>query len=121
MGMKVGMSDGTDYWTTGLFDESTNQFVVNANVKELGNRTQLMDFGKFYSSKSFADPLSTNRTVIGWVGEEGGPMREWSGIQSTPRTVSLDPDFAGRVLFLPIDAVKPLRREPISIGTTSLQ
>merc|ERR1711988_1922139 len=75
----------------------------------------------FYSSKSFADPTATSRTMIGWVGEEGGPIREWSGLQSVPRTVSADPDYTGRVLFLPIDALKTLRGKAVSLGRTSLQ
>jgi len=118
--LKVGMSDGTDYWTTGTFDESRDVFLVNANVDELGNKTQIMDFGMFYSSKSFADPHASSYTMIGWVGEEGGPMREWSGIQSIPRTVSLDPENIGRVLFRPIPEVDGLRGESTTLDQAVL-
>ena len=45
--------------------------------------TQRADYGEFHSSKTFTgSPLGL--TLIGWAGEEGGPMGEWAGVHSIP-------------------------------------
>jgi hypothetical protein len=112
--MKVGMENGTDYWTTGTFDESTNQFLTASTVGALPTADQRCDYGAFYSSKSFAVADATTsspqpRMLIGWVGEEGGPLREWAGIQSVPRLVTADPEHVGRAVFNPIAQIEQLR------------
>lgn len=43
----------------------------------------------------------------------GGPLREWEGVQSTPRQVRADPQHPGRALFEPLAALTSLR-EPSS-------
>ena len=118
---KVGMENGTSYWTTGTFDETKNVFVVDAanGVKPLGDATQRCDYGDFYSSKTFVgSPLGL--TLIGWIGEEvTSPMKAWAGIQSIPRLVTWDPEHKGRVVFNPIAAVESLRIEDGSQVTWS--
>ena len=64
--LKVGMENGTDYWSTGTFDAQTNLFIPHpgaagfgsANSTAWDNRldTQRCDYGSFYSSKTFATP-----------------------------------------------------------------
>ena len=102
---------------TGTFDEKTNTFVVADGVRALGDPTQRADYGEFYSSKTFVgSPLGL--TLIGWIGEEGGPMKEWAGIQSIPRLVTLDPENKGRVMFNPLPAVATLRIKEGSVSWT---
>ena len=111
------MENGTSYWTTGTFDEKTNTFVVADGVGALGDPTQRADYGEFYSSKTFVgSPLGL--TLIGWIGEEGGPMKEWAGVQSIPRLVTLDPEHKGRVVFNPLPALTTLRIKQGSVSWT---
>ena len=110
--LKVGGEDGTDYWTTGAFDEASDTFVVGAGAVPLLSQKQRMDFGLFYSSKSFADRGASERALIGWVGEGdgvGSPLKGWAGVQSAPRVVKPDADFPGRVTFEPLASLASLR------------
>ena len=115
---KVGMENGTSYWTTGTFDEAANVFVLAPGMKGLGDQTQRADYGTFYSSKTFAG--AAEKLLIGWVGEEGGPMKQWAGIQSIPRVITPDPESPGRVLFNPVQALTSLRIKPSSLLARSL-
>jgi beta-fructofuranosidase len=121
---KVGMENGTSYWSTGTFDEKTNKFVPAPGVGALGDPNQRADYGEFYSSKSFAvaNPcgIQSERVLIGWVGEEGGPMREWAGIQSIPRLITADPENKGRVLFNPVSTIEALRVNKTALAATTL-
>lgn len=118
--MKVGMENGTDYYTTGSFNESTNTFHTGPGVAAGAYAAdQQCDFGAFYSSKTFAG-ADTN-TLIGWVGEAAGsPLKDWAGLQSIPRIVSADPQRTGRALFYPID-VSSLHGQSSAMAATVLQ
>ena len=110
---KAGLKTGVDYWATGAYDESSHSFTIGRGSSgiEDGSRTQACDYGKFYASKSFV-AADGRRVLIGWVGEDGGPLREWSGVQSIPRVVSIDAEHAGRVQFWPVAEVESLRSHP---------
>ena len=90
---KVGMENGTDYYWVGSFDEASNSFVDTGGARVVASvPTQRCDYGSFYSSKSFASAAGGRRLLIGWVAEaDGGPLKEWAGIQSIPRLVTADP------------------------------
>lgn len=65
---KVGMENGTDYWTTGTFDYVANAFVPGDGVDSQGfSPLQQCDYGMFYSSKTFNNAVQ--KVLIGWVGE----------------------------------------------------
>jgi beta-fructofuranosidase len=105
------MENGTDYYWVGTFDEATNVFSDANGRVNYSVPSQQCDYGMFYASKSFADAAAdAPRLLIGWVGEAaGGPLREWEGIQSTPRSVVADPYHPGRALFQPLPALVSLR------------
>ena len=110
---KVGMENGTDYWSTGIYDEAKNAFVTGPGVHDVGSDVQRVDYGPFYSSKSMLDASGTRRLFIGWIEEEvGSPLKGWSGVQSVPRVVSADPDYPGRVRFWPAAELETLRGAP---------
>lgn len=130
--VKVGMENGTDYWSTGTFDELTNVLTPTAGIGSLGslnaswdNRLDMQrcDYGSFYSSKSFADLTpGVVRKLIGWVGEESGsPLLQWAGIQSIPREVTADPENPGRVLFNPLAALTSLRGPKSTVSLQTLR
>lgn len=47
-----------------------------------------------YASKSFHDPVNNEQILWGWIPEDG-PLdgRDWAGVQSIPRQLSVDFDF----------------------------
>ena len=108
---KVGMENGTDYYWVGTFDEATNTFLDTSGARvDTAVPTQRCDYGSFYSSKSFATAAGGRRLLIGWAAEaEGGPLKEWAGIQSIPRLVTADPAHRRRVLFNPPPELATLR------------
>ena len=121
---KVGMENGTDYYWVGRFDEARNAFVDTSGARVVAAvPTQRCDYGSFYSSKSFATAAGGRRLLIGWVAEaEGGPLKEWAGIQSTPRLVTADPADRRRVLFAPPPEIATLRdaASRVALGATQL-
>ena len=65
---KVGMENGTDFWSTGTFDYVDNVFVPGDGVDSQGfSPLQQCDYGMFYSSKTFNN--AAQKVLIGWVGE----------------------------------------------------
>ena len=121
---KVGMENGTDYYWVGRFDEARNTFVDTSGARVVAAvPTQRCDYGSFYSSKSFATAAGGRRLLIGWVAEaEGGPLKEWAGIQSTPRLVTADPTDRRRALFAPPPEIATLRdaASRVALGATRL-
>jgi len=114
---------GTDYWSTGSFDEKSGRFVPGAGSQAVPSDSQRCDYGIFYASKSFFDPLSGEQLLIGWVQEEaaGSPVLEWASVQSTPRLIQEDARLPGRLVFPPTPAVRTLRQlPPITLPPTSL-
>ena len=76
----------------------------------LGEFTQLIDYGKFYASKSFYDPVNNQQVIVGWTTEDDnlGPQRGWQGMQTLPRAVFLSSDGL-QLRTRPIEALKTLR------------
>ena len=104
---------GVDFWSTGTFHETNGSFVHGANSLALPSDLQRVDFGDFYASKTFFDPVSMERVIFGWVMEEAGaPLLDWRSMQSTPRTIREDPLFPNRLVFSPVDAMLSLRAIP---------
>jgi len=117
--MKVGMENGTDYWTTGSFSYESNNFTTGVGVATGAYSIQQQcDYGAFYSSKTFAG--APEKVLIGWVGEGAdSPMKDWAGLQSIPRAITADPARPGRVLFYPID-LTALHGTRVDLGLTPL-
>jgi len=117
--MKVGMENGTDFWTTGSYSTTTNLFTTGAGVSAgTYSADQQCDYGSFYSSKTFAG--AATKVLVGWVGEGvDTPLKDWAGLQSIPREITPDPTRPGRVLFYPIDLTS-LHGAATRMGPTSL-
>ena len=114
---------GTDFWASGWYDETSNRFLHGSGSERVrgDTSTQCVDYGRFYASKSFLS-ADGRRVIIGSVHTDGGPLREWNGMQSAPRTVTVDHAFRGRLLFWPIRELDELRTGPhVTIGWTALR
>ena len=104
---------GVDFWATGTFVEANGSFVHGANSDALPSDLQRIDFGNFYASKTFYDPVGMQRVVYGWVlEEESAPLLDWRGVQSAPRAIHEDPLFPNRLVFTPVEALRSLRTLP---------
>jgi hypothetical protein len=105
--------DRRDYWAIGRYDEKTMTFTPDDPRTDIGNGTQLLDYGTYYASKSFNDTKNGRRVLFGWVAEErpvddqGNPYG-WASIQALPRQLKLD-DNSRRLQIDPIDETSQLR------------
>ena len=62
---------GVDFWATGTFDEAKGKFVHGYNSLAMPTDLQRCDYGNYYASKTFYDPINDIRVIYGWVMEEG--------------------------------------------------
>ena len=111
--LKLGMENGTDFWFTGTYDANgTAAFVAGPGSERVrgDTTTQCVDYGRFYASKTFL-AADGRRVIIGAITNRAGPLLAWSGLQSSPRVVSIDEAFDGRVRFWPIAELDALRAE----------
>ncbi|EDQ91269.1 uncharacterized protein MONBRDRAFT_6362 [Monosiga brevicollis MX1] len=60
---------GRDYWVLGTYDDANNMTFVR-QTPDMGNDTMLYDYGRFYASKRFYDPVNERQILFGWVAEE---------------------------------------------------
>ncbi|CAF1419097.1 unnamed protein product [Adineta steineri] len=99
---------GRDFWTIGYIDPIKLIFIpIN---HDLGEYTQLIDYGKFYASKTFYDPIHKQQIVVGWAAEDDNQaeQRGWQGLLTLPRAIFLSDDDL-QIRTRPIDALTTLR------------
>jgi beta-fructofuranosidase len=107
MVLKAGLLDH-DFWALGNIDPVKLIFTpING---DLGEFTQLIDYGRFYASKSFYDPINNQQVIVGWTAEQDnlGPQRGWQGMLTLPRAVFLSSDGL-QLRTRPIEELKTLR------------
>ncbi|WP_285164443.1 hypothetical protein, partial [Mycobacterium tuberculosis] len=65
------------------------------------------DWGKFYASRSFFDPLKQRRIIWGYIGEVDSQKADiakgWASLQGIPRSVLYDVKTGTNVLTWPIE------------------
>ncbi|KAJ1700420.1 hypothetical protein LUZ63_000199 [Rhynchospora breviuscula] len=122
--LKVSMSlDGRDRYTIGTYDTKRDRYTPDATFAN--NKYGLMyDYGNFYASKTFYDPVKKRRILWGWSNEsdtvEEDNIKGWAGIQLIPRTVWLDP--SGRQLLQwPVEELNSLRGSHIGVTSTTVK
>ena len=62
MVLKAGLL-GHDFWVLGNIDPI--KLIFTPINHDLGEFTQLIDYGKFYASKSFYDPINKQQVIMG--------------------------------------------------------
>merc|ERR1719331_369599 len=103
-------SAGGDWWATGRFVEQSDPTKADSFVPsgfDIHDNNQKYDFGTFYASKTFHDTVKDRQILFGWV-NYGCPNTDWTGIQTFPRTVSLDPANASMLVTYPIPEISDL-------------
>uniref|UniRef100_A0A453BXY4 fructan beta-(2,1)-fructosidase n=1 Tax=Aegilops tauschii subsp. strangulata TaxID=200361 RepID=A0A453BXY4_AEGTS len=106
-----------DYYTVGTYNRKTERYVPD---NPAGDEHHLRyDYGNFYASKTFYDPIKRRRILWGWANESDTAVDDvakgWAGIQAIPRKVWLDP--SGRQLMQwPVEELEALRaKKPVSL------
>jgi beta-fructofuranosidase len=99
---------GHDFWTLGYIDPTELIFIPI--TYDLGEYIQLIDYGKFYASKTFYDPINNQQVVVGWTAEDDDQagQRGWQGLLTLPRAVFLSDDEL-QIRTRPVEELKTLR------------
>ncbi|CAM8919687.1 unnamed protein product [Rhodiola kirilowii] len=112
-----------DSYILGHFAAITDKFVVESDFLG-GGLDHRYDYGKFYASKTFYDPVKKRRILWGWVNESDTEtdwiQRGWSGIQSFPRSVLLSKN-GKQLIQWPIEEIEKLRRKHVNFHGKKLQ
>ncbi|XP_062184582.1 beta-fructofuranosidase 1-like isoform X2 [Phragmites australis] len=96
----------------GTYDAKTDTWTPDDAENDVGIGLRY-DYGKFYASKTFYDPVRRRRVLWGWIGETDSEradiLKGWSSVQSIPRTVLLDTKTGSNLLQWPVVEVENLR------------
>ncbi|KAK6942346.1 Glycosyl hydrolase family 32, N-terminal, partial [Dillenia turbinata] len=121
---KVSLDDTRyDYYTIGKYFASEDKYVPG-NTSEDGWGGLRYDYGNFYASKSFYDPIKKRRILWGWANEsdtaENDTAKGWAGIQLVPRKIWLDPN-GRQLLQWPVEELNSLRAEHVKLSNHGLE
>eukprot|EP01006_Ploeotia_vitrea_P007965 TRINITY_DN18710_c0_g1_i2.p1 TRINITY_DN18710_c0_g1~~TRINITY_DN18710_c0_g1_i2.p1 ORF type:complete len:590 (-),score=67.96 TRINITY_DN18710_c0_g1_i2:66-1700(-) len=119
-----GSVGGGDHWSVGNYTESSDgtkpdYFQPTGDYYVFDGVRQKYDYGKFYASKTFYDSNKDRQILYGWV-NYGCPNTDWTGIQTFPRVVSLDPKDPSRLVFQPIPELSVLYKNTTTISNQSI-
>uniref|UniRef100_A0ACD5ZB47 Uncharacterized protein n=1 Tax=Avena sativa TaxID=4498 RepID=A0ACD5ZB47_AVESA len=107
-----------DYYTVGTYDNTAERYVPDNPTGDVYRRLQY-DYGNFYASKTFFDPVKQRRILLGWANESDSVAHDkakgWAGIQAIPRKIWLDPSGKQLVQW-PIEELEKLRGKPVNVG-----
>ncbi|ONK77579.1 uncharacterized protein A4U43_C02F8100 [Asparagus officinalis] len=113
----------SDTYMLGGYDEDKDVFSPDDTSDDYSIWLRY-DYGKFYASKTFFDEKEKRRVLWGWVNESDNiaddVTKGWSGIQSIPRVVTLDPN-ARQLVQWPVKELELLRRKQIDLHEIELK
>ncbi|KAL8267008.1 hypothetical protein R6Q59_004352 [Mikania micrantha] len=119
--LKVGLFDyARDYYMIGDYSPVIESYVPQ---NELTLATLRYDYGKYYASKSFFDPVKSRRILMAWVNESDSEVDDiakgWSGLHSFPRSIWLDQSQKQLVQW-PIEEIEMLHENEASFRNKNL-
>ncbi|KAF0893721.1 hypothetical protein E2562_029397 [Oryza meyeriana var. granulata] len=104
--------DKNDYYAIGIYDGEADTWTPDDADIDVGIGLRY-DYGKFYASKTFYDPVGRRRVLWGWIGETDSEradiLKGWASVQSIPRTVLMDTKTGSNLLQWPVVEVENLR------------
>ncbi|KAH7366513.1 hypothetical protein KP509_18G082000 [Ceratopteris richardii] len=123
--LKASMDDTKlDFYTIGHYDTESLTFTPDEEELDLGSGFRY-DWGRYYASKTFYDPLLQRRILFGWVNEsdtrDDDIIKGWSGVQSIPRQVWFDNLTQNSLIQWPIEEIKSLYNRTISLTSFTLE
>nr|XP_024363696.1 beta-fructofuranosidase, soluble isoenzyme I-like [Physcomitrium patens]XP_024363697.1 beta-fructofuranosidase, soluble isoenzyme I-like [Physcomitrium patens]XP_024363698.1 beta-fructofuranosidase, soluble isoenzyme I-like [Physcomitrium patens] len=105
-----------DYYSVGAYNAENDTYEPAIHQLDTGIGLRY-DYGKFYASKSFFDPSTNRRILLGWSNESDSIQEDitkgWSSIQSIPRKVWLDSISSTNLLQWPVREVESLRQNQL--------
>jgi beta-fructofuranosidase len=76
--------DKHDYYAIGTYDAAADTWTPDDAANDVGIGLRY-DYGKFYASKTFYDPVLRRRVLWGWVGETDSEradiLKGWASVQ----------------------------------------
>ncbi|VAH49965.1 unnamed protein product [Triticum turgidum subsp. durum] len=76
--------DRNDYYAIGTYDPATDRWAPDDAAIDVGIGLRY-DYGKFYASKTFYDPVGRRRVLWGWIGESDSEradiLKGWASLQ----------------------------------------
>ncbi|XP_028795552.1 beta-fructofuranosidase, insoluble isoenzyme 1-like [Neltuma alba] len=112
-----------EYYTIGKYIPEQDRYIPD-NTSEDGWGGLRYDYGNFYASKSFFDPVKKRRVLWGWANESDSRVDDvrkgWAGIQGIPRTVWLDSNGKQLVQW-PVAELNTLRENQVQMSNKRLR
>ncbi|TVU15057.1 hypothetical protein EJB05_38559, partial [Eragrostis curvula] len=116
--------DKHDYYAIGTYDAGTDTWTPDDAENDVGIGLRY-DYGKYYASKTFYDPIRRRRVLWGWVGETDSEradiLKGWASVQSIPRSVLLDTKTGSNLLQWPVVEVETLRMRGKSFDAIAVE
>ncbi|KAK1391550.1 beta-fructofuranosidase, insoluble isoenzyme 1-like [Heracleum sosnowskyi] len=112
-----------EYYTIGTYNRSKDRYVPD-NTSVDGWAGLRYDYGNFYASKTFFDPIKKRRILWGWANESDSQhddvKKGWAGVQLIPRRVLLD-SSGKQLVQWPIEEIEDLRGAKVHMGNQKLK
>ncbi|MFS7949786.1 putative beta-fructofuranosidase, Sucrose:sucrose fructosyltransferase [Helianthus anomalus] len=107
-----GDEDRHDWYAIGSYDVVKDKWYPDDPEMDVGIGLRY-DYGKFYASKTFYDPIKKRRVLWGYVGEtdlqNDDIKKGWANMLNVPRTVVLDPNTQSNLIQWPVEEAETLR------------
>ncbi|GKV33783.1 hypothetical protein SLEP1_g42242 [Rubroshorea leprosula] len=111
--LKASLDDKKyDVYALGTYDPVANKWTPDNPEEDVGIGLRV-DYGKYYASKTFFDPVQRRRILFGWINETDTQSDDlekgWASVQTIPRTVLFDNKTGTNIVQWPVEEVKSLR------------
>lgn len=115
--------DKHDYYAVGTYNVANQTFVPDDPEMDVGTGLRL-DYGKYYASKTFYDPVRQRRIIWGWVGETDSEqddlLKGWASLQTVPRSVWFDAKTKANIIQWPVEEISDLRSDELKLENVVL-
>jgi beta-fructofuranosidase len=112
-----------DFYSIGSYNLTTRTYTPDDPSKDTGIGLRC-DYGKYFASKSFYDAGKKRRIVWGWANESdsisASVTKGWAGVMTIPRVISLDHATGRNIIQEPIEELKQLRGEKVTVTDVNL-
>ncbi|KAI4330846.1 hypothetical protein MLD38_029091 [Melastoma candidum] len=101
-----------DYYAIGTYDPDNDTWTPDNAALDVGIGLRY-DYGWWYASKTFYDPVKERRILFGWINETDTEKDDfakgWASVQAIPRVVLYDNKTGANVLEQPVEEIESLR------------
>ncbi|GLU20930.1 hypothetical protein SLE2022_371030 [Rubroshorea leprosula] len=111
--LKASLDDTKeDVYAVGTYDPVLDKWTPDNPEEDVGIGLRL-DYGRYYASKTFFDPVKQRRILWGWINEtdteDDDLDKGWASLQTIPRTVLFDNKTGTNIVQWPVEEVESLR------------